>query len=59
MQTFEQMLVTATAAELREVIEQIHKALWPNGPNSPWDSETIEEVARIMDENGFGPTADE
>jgi hypothetical protein len=53
------MLVTATAAELREVIEQIHKALWPNGPNSPWDSETIEEVARIMDENGFGPTADE
>lgn len=40
---------------MSETIKQIHRVLWPNGCDSEWNSETIEEVARIMNNNGFGP----
>lgn len=55
MATFEEWLQYASSEELREAIRQIHQALWPDGAASEWDAETIEEVARIMCENGFGP----
>ena len=37
------------------VLLQIREILWPAAdPDQPWEADTIEDVANVLDRNGFG-----
>lgn len=38
------------------VVRAIHETLYWMGVDDPWGSETIEDVAQILNDEGFGPT---
>lgn len=42
--------------ELRGIILDVAEALWPEGdPDHEWDSETIEDVARVLENCDLQP----
>lgn len=44
------------SSEFEEALAQIRELLWPDGdPDAEWDSETLNEIARVMYDAGFGP----
>lgn len=42
-------------AALAELVAGVQRILWADGPDTPWDSDTIDEVAAILADNGLGP----